>query len=467
MARSTKALEADSLALGSDASLAEKAAAGEVAAFEELYRRHSQAAWRVAQSVTGNRDDAADAVAEAFTKVFQALPAGRLHDSGAFRPYLLSATRNAALDVLRRAGRLRPSDTMEQFEQETPHTGPSDRVVDLADQSMVAAAFLSLPERWRSVLWLTEVEGVPPREAAEVLGLSPNGVAQLAVRARAGLRDRYLQAHLRDAVPAGCQFTVAHLGAYVGGGLSPRDIAKVDQHLAGCADCRRRQEELEDLGGTLRRAALPIPLALAAMALTRFKAASGTVAGIARPLAEGTAHWLHRTSILATGTLAALGLIGLAIVGDTAQPLSETPVRERELVAPAVEVIPDPDTELPSTDDQAGTGTGNGADSTSFTGELTSLAAPIPSVPLAPLVEKPVAPSEPEEPAGPVVQLDVRLGPGTDSLGLGVGLGDGSCLGVDLAGTAVGCQPAGHDDPAALVTLRTGGGVLGDNTISL
>src|SRR5437879_12479882 len=60
---------ADFLNVPTDAELAARAAANHVGAFEELYRRHSGAAWRVAQAVTGNREDAADAVAGAFTRV--------------------------------------------------------------------------------------------------------------------------------------------------------------------------------------------------------------------------------------------------------------------------------------------------------------------------------------------------------------------------------------------------------------
>jgi RNA polymerase sigma factor (sigma-70 family) len=145
--------------------LAQRAAEGDSTAFEELYRRHAPAAWRVAYAVAGNPDDAADAVSDAFTRVFQALPQGRLHATEQFRPYLLTSTRNAALDGLRRQGRLTPTATVETLD--TPSSKDSaDQVLDSVDSNLVAVAFRSLPERWRSVLWLTEVEGIPAREAA-------------------------------------------------------------------------------------------------------------------------------------------------------------------------------------------------------------------------------------------------------------------------------------------------------------
>ena len=163
-----------------DSDLVRRAAGGDNGAFEELYRRHSQAAWRVAQAVTHNPHDAADAVSEAFTRVFQALPTGRLADGGAqFRPYLMAATRNAAIDGLRRQGKTVPSDSPVVLDAPESRSGPTERVVEALDASLVAQAFATLPERWRTILWLTEVEGMAPREAAAVLDLSPNGAAQL------------------------------------------------------------------------------------------------------------------------------------------------------------------------------------------------------------------------------------------------------------------------------------------------
>ena len=87
-----------------DAVLVDRVVAGFEGDFEELYRRHASAAWRIAQAVTGNAHDAADAVAEAFARVFQAVKSGRLTDAGAFRAYLMTATRNASLDPLRALG---------------------------------------------------------------------------------------------------------------------------------------------------------------------------------------------------------------------------------------------------------------------------------------------------------------------------------------------------------------------------
>jgi DNA-directed RNA polymerase specialized sigma24 family protein len=80
------------------------------------------------------------------------------------------------------------------------------------ERSLVAQAFASLPERWQAVLWYTEVEQARPAEVALLLGISPNSVAALRYRAREGLRQAYLQAHVSHARPE-CQQVVALLAA--------------------------------------------------------------------------------------------------------------------------------------------------------------------------------------------------------------------------------------------------------------
>ncbi|MEX2659517.1 MAG: sigma-70 family RNA polymerase sigma factor, partial [Acidimicrobiales bacterium] len=246
-----------------DAALIDQVISGDDDAFDELYRRHASAAWRLGQSVTGTAPETADAVSEAYARVFQALRAGRLDRAGDLRSYLLAATRIVALDG---GGK-----------------GPvaSDELPEQDEAALVARSFRALPERWRSILWLTEVEGVAIEDAAKLLGLSSGAAAQLAGRARAGLRERFLQAHARGTNAAGCRFTVDRLAAHAGGDLSRRDTSKVDEHLAGCADCTDRKAGLDDLGATLRRTALAMPLGL------RDRSCSAVKAAMAAPLAPG------------------------------------------------------------------------------------------------------------------------------------------------------------------------------------
>lgn len=323
-----------------DTALVSEVLTGDRAAFDELYRRHAQSAWRVAQAVTRNADDAADAVSDAFTKVFTAMKAGRFSAEAPFRPYLLTTTRNSAIDQLRKNGRTMVADdaTFDRYDDgESDSTAAA--LVGAADASFAAEAFRKLPERWRSVLWLTEVEGLKPAEAAEILGMTPNSTSQLAVRARAGLRERFLQAHLRELDgDDACAFTTDRLGAYVAGQVSARDLAKLDQHLADCDECFARKTELEEVGHSLRRIVVPIPLGLGAVAAAEWIAAS-SAAGVG---AAGGILGFFKTDSVATKVAAgaaatsfALGVGAAVIVGGAGAGGGGN-----QLAAPPAQIVP-------------------------------------------------------------------------------------------------------------------------------
>jgi RNA polymerase sigma factor (sigma-70 family) len=472
-----------------DADLAERAAGGDNTAFEELYRRHAQAAWRVAYAVTTNREDAADAVSDAFTRVLQALPAGRLREGGSFRAYLLTATRRAGIDQLRRRGRHQEGDVATLADQSADALAvatPTDRLLDAADGALVAAAFRGLPERWRSVLWLTEVEQIPAKEAAPLLGLSPNGVAQLAVRARNGLRERYLQAHLREGeVPTACRFTVEHLGAYVAGALSPRDLAKVDQHLAGCEPCRARHAELEELGGRLRRIVVPLPLGLGALALKKWRFHGGLSAvGKVRKTAA-LAGKAERPLAVMSATLFAAGLAGVGIVGGgrgmpidgPGSNLAAPPVNAQTVVPsvalPSLTAIgADQSTALPGRAENLFTERRRGAADQApvfFDDVIVQDAAPAP----APAPPPPADTNDPGPVVGPTppapkpaAQVRISLSAGGTGASAAAGQGSNSCTGGTVASQSAGCTPPPPNSDHIL-TASTGGTQLPAHEIGL
>jgi len=244
----------------SDSELVLRARQGDRRSFGTLYLRHHDAAWRVACAAAGSATDAEDAVAEGFAKVFAALP--RMVDRElAFRPYLLACVRNAAVDRHRRTKKLDLRDEVPEAAAAAA-VEPDEIVLADLERNLVGEALRSLPERWRTVLWLTEVEGMTPTEVSAVIGIKPNAVAALAYRAREGLREAYLQAHVRAEARADCRYTVDRLSPYVRNELADRERDKVQAHLDGCAACRQRRDELADVNASLLGALVPVPLLL-------------------------------------------------------------------------------------------------------------------------------------------------------------------------------------------------------------
>jgi RNA polymerase sigma factor (sigma-70 family) len=208
--------------------------AGDTAAYGTLYERHSAATRQLAHSLAGNPADADDLVAETFAKVFATLRAGR-GPLVAFRAYLATTLRHVCYHRARRDRRLEFTDDLTPYDAGLPVT---DVAVERLERTYAARAFQQLPERWRDVLWLTEVEGATPAEIAPKYGLTPNAVAVLAHRARAGLRRLYYE---QEIAGAECEWTAERLRRYRPGGLTVRETARVREHLTGCVNCAARQ----------------------------------------------------------------------------------------------------------------------------------------------------------------------------------------------------------------------------------
>ncbi|GAA2514843.1 sigma-70 family RNA polymerase sigma factor [Pilimelia columellifera] len=220
--------------------------AGHTSAYGKLYRRHLAAARRAALSLARDRAEADDLVAETFVRVLAALRRGHGPDRSLL-PYLLTTLRHLRITRAGAEARLVLTDDLTRYEHGEPFQDPT---VAALDRSYAARAFGKLPERWRTVLWHTEVRGERPTDIAEQLGLTPNGVSVLAHRARERLREIYLQEHLADAPR---HEMARQLGSYVRGGLAHRERSKVATHLATCPACRRLHGELTEVACGLPR----------------------------------------------------------------------------------------------------------------------------------------------------------------------------------------------------------------------
>ena len=338
--------------------------AGDVAGrtYAQLYVEHAPVARRAALSMVP-RDVADDIVAEAFTRVLGAIRAGG-GPGAAFRAYLLTAVRNTANDWLRASRRTTVvGDLGQDLEDGIPEEnmglarlsrGPEAETEARAEARLVAEAFAHLPTRWRAVLWQLEVEGRAPAVIAPMFGLSANGVSALAVRAREGLRQAYLQEHVGANIPASCRSYAAALGADARGRLSRRRRSAVHEHLQRCTGCHALASELTELNSRLGAILTPAAMAGASLALgsgggatlsagskagsaagskvaAGVKGGAGIKAGVAREGARAWlgGHWpllrLHPVTA-AAGTAAGLAAAGGMIFAVSVAPAGPSPL---------------------------------------------------------------------------------------------------------------------------------------------
>ncbi|MFF8790003.1 sigma-70 family RNA polymerase sigma factor [Streptomyces sp. NPDC015125] len=241
----------------SDAQLLANLRAGDDSAYEELYRRHAEAVRRYARSCCRDLHTAEDLTGEVFACTLQAVRGGAGPDS-AVRAYLLTTVRRVAASWAKTARREQLVEDFAVFavstagvpgDKDTLDLGADVRALHEAEQSMAVQAFRSLPERYQTVLWHTTVEDESPSEVAPLLGLTANATAVLAHRAREGLRQAYLQAHVSQSLTAGgdCARYADRLGAYARGGLRMRAERGLRKHLEACVRCRMAALEVEDV----------------------------------------------------------------------------------------------------------------------------------------------------------------------------------------------------------------------------
>jgi RNA polymerase sigma factor (sigma-70 family) len=228
-----------------DGSLLAMARSGNSDAYAALFSRYSYAAHRLARHL-GQKEDSDDVVSEAFAQVLDLLGRGKGPET-AFRAYLFTTVRHECARRAKARKRVMPTDDMQQIDSPVAF-GNGD--LDDFERSAIRAAYESLPLRWRTVLWHLDIEGRKPHELGPLLGLSANSVSALVYRARAGLREAYLQQHVKDDQPGDsvtCAEHRAKLSAFVRRTASVRDQERVHTHLESCADCMAIYLDLKEV----------------------------------------------------------------------------------------------------------------------------------------------------------------------------------------------------------------------------
>jgi RNA polymerase sigma-70 factor (ECF subfamily) len=180
-----------------DLDLVHAAKNGDVSAFEQLVGRYDRKLLRIAQHVTHNREDAQDAVQEAFLKAFQHL--AQFREDSQFSTWLIRITVNQSLMKLRKQRSVREVSLDEDFQTDgdilpievadwAPNPEERYRASELRD--ILAKMLEDLQPILRTVFVLRDIEGLSIVETAEVLDLTHTAVKARLWRARLQLRER-------------------------------------------------------------------------------------------------------------------------------------------------------------------------------------------------------------------------------------------------------------------------------------
>ena len=169
------------------------AAGGDDAALTHLVKQYHERVYRYGERVCRNGFDADDAVQEAFVKLARRPDVAR--DSGVFF-WLMSVVKNACLRMLRPFARQRRTlgEAWEADEVESDGLDPHAAFEKFEVVRRVHAAIAALPESYREVLVLRDLEGLSGDETARALGLELAAMKSRLCRARSMLRNQLQEA---------------------------------------------------------------------------------------------------------------------------------------------------------------------------------------------------------------------------------------------------------------------------------
>jgi len=161
--------------------------AGDGEGFEKLMTRYRQRAYGIALSLTGNHDDAMDAVQKAFIRVHRSLPKFRIDEP--FFPWLYRIVRNAAHNQRRDEKRHQGEVPLEWVRQSDGRPDPLSETVadDLLER--IWNGLQEMSEEMREVFRLYHFEGLKYREIADSRGIPIGTVMSRLHAARLKLRQ--------------------------------------------------------------------------------------------------------------------------------------------------------------------------------------------------------------------------------------------------------------------------------------
>jgi RNA polymerase sigma-70 factor (ECF subfamily) len=172
-----------------DEEIVKRVLAGERALFEVLMRRHNQRIYRIVRSILRDDGESEDVMQDAYVRAYEHL--AQFEGRSSFVTWL---SRIAMHEAFARAGRLQKQSSLdsEYSPNDMPfaslQSSPEQQAANAELRTALEAAILSLPQKYRSVVMLRDVEELTTAEAARTLEISEDAIKVRLHRAHALVR---------------------------------------------------------------------------------------------------------------------------------------------------------------------------------------------------------------------------------------------------------------------------------------
>lgn len=215
----------------------------------EIFSEYKNKVYRLALSITRNEKDAEDVMQNAFFKILKNLKYFR--NKSRLSTWIYKITYNEALMYLRkRKSQFKISNTLKFF-RDTGNSGlfinwaklPDEHLLDDELKEKVDAAIRQMPIQYRMALLLHNVEGLPVKESAKIMGLKLNSLKTRLHRAylsiKSDMSDYFKDREEReqDSMPKRCNIWTGFVYNYAHGNLGKRRASDFKRHIKGCRNC--------------------------------------------------------------------------------------------------------------------------------------------------------------------------------------------------------------------------------------
>ena len=217
---------------------------GDIHAFEELHRRYVASIYRLVRRKLCDALLAEDIAQETFMKALRMMD--RVDDTFNFGGWVHTVARNLCFDELRRRQRDLRVEGSEELDEDSltniPSTSRSFDPVDVSESNelrrQVWEVAQKLPEKYRLVLTLRELQDLSYRQIARTLNMSESAVETLLYRARLRFKEEFIATE--GASELTHEEAVPLLAPYLAGKLRRARADAVRRHIASCIRCARK-----------------------------------------------------------------------------------------------------------------------------------------------------------------------------------------------------------------------------------
>lgn len=234
--------------------LIDAARSGDPAALQGLVKLYQDAVYRFGRAMCGTPEDAQDVVQDTLMTALQKV--GEFRGDASFRTWLYAIARSQCSRRRRKTRRefLTAEEHLGLREMPDPAPLAVETLQSNDDRAKVQAAIDTLPDMYREVLVLRDIEGMTAPQVAETLGLTVEAVKSRLHRARGRIRDALTRALAEPQSCSACGEVVEMLSRHLEGEVTGEDCSTMQAHVDACPVCKDACDSLRRVLLTCERA---------------------------------------------------------------------------------------------------------------------------------------------------------------------------------------------------------------------